>query len=233
MLHSRPRTGRTHQIRVHLQHVGHPIANDTQYGGMYPGPCQPRAFQTGAPGKVDSCMAKRHKCVDSVLQGLPNEKQLIQISDPANSEVLPTVECAEEVGNNSPAATDSPRVEVGVADAAWQGAWAPKSGNRPAPSTDGQANTGFPAADGLMKAAPGQDFPCPSGDPPKADSEAVLRALVPEGLQDSFCLHCPHMCPEGSNVQLSPLWLHAQDYSCTAWNFHCPPPRWACHSWIP
>ena len=29
----RPTTGRTHQIRLHLQHVGHPIANDPNYGG--------------------------------------------------------------------------------------------------------------------------------------------------------------------------------------------------------
>lgn len=34
----RPQTGRTHQIRSHLQHVGHPIANDRQYGGTYDGP---------------------------------------------------------------------------------------------------------------------------------------------------------------------------------------------------
>eukprot|EP00980_Cylindrotheca_fusiformis_P029119 scaffold22733_cov214-Cylindrotheca_fusiformis.AAC.1 len=29
----RPATGRTHQIRLHLQYVGHPIANDPNYGG--------------------------------------------------------------------------------------------------------------------------------------------------------------------------------------------------------
>ena len=32
LLHCAPATGRTHQIRVHLQHAGHPIAGDERYG---------------------------------------------------------------------------------------------------------------------------------------------------------------------------------------------------------
>lgn len=32
LLTLRPRSGRTHQIRVHLQHLGHPIAGDLRYG---------------------------------------------------------------------------------------------------------------------------------------------------------------------------------------------------------
>lgn len=32
-----PITGRTHQIRVHLQHLGYPILNDVPYGGRFVG----------------------------------------------------------------------------------------------------------------------------------------------------------------------------------------------------
>ncbi len=33
LLECRLETGRTHQIRVHMQHIGHPVFNDDTYGG--------------------------------------------------------------------------------------------------------------------------------------------------------------------------------------------------------
>jgi 23S rRNA pseudouridine1911/1915/1917 synthase len=36
-LRLRLKTGRTHQIRVHLQHIGHPVVGDPDYGGRNPG----------------------------------------------------------------------------------------------------------------------------------------------------------------------------------------------------
>ena len=32
LLEARPLTGRTHQIRVHARHAGHPLAGDDRYG---------------------------------------------------------------------------------------------------------------------------------------------------------------------------------------------------------
>ncbi|MCD6505849.1 RluA family pseudouridine synthase [Candidatus Poribacteria bacterium] len=33
LIEARPKTGRTHQIRVHLSHIGHPVVGDPMYGG--------------------------------------------------------------------------------------------------------------------------------------------------------------------------------------------------------
>lgn len=35
LVHLHPKTGRTHQLRVHMSYIGHPMANDTFYGGHY------------------------------------------------------------------------------------------------------------------------------------------------------------------------------------------------------
>jgi 23S rRNA pseudouridine1911/1915/1917 synthase len=44
LVECKPRTGRTHQIRVHLAHVGHPIFGDRLYGGpAYTASTPPRA----------------------------------------------------------------------------------------------------------------------------------------------------------------------------------------------
>jgi 23S rRNA pseudouridine1911/1915/1917 synthase len=49
-------TGRTHQIRVHLRHVGHPVFGDPAYGG------RPRTY----PGVSAGAMARARSLVESI-----------------------------------------------------------------------------------------------------------------------------------------------------------------------
>lgn len=49
LVHAQPRTGRTHQIRVHLSHLGHPLVGDGLYGG-------PRYTETNPPETIGRAM---------------------------------------------------------------------------------------------------------------------------------------------------------------------------------
>jgi 23S rRNA pseudouridine1911/1915/1917 synthase len=56
-----PKTGRTHQIRVHLSHIRHPIVGDDMYGGK---PVYPWQLQDAEPSAQDPIQARcaLHAC---------------------------------------------------------------------------------------------------------------------------------------------------------------------------
>ena len=64
-------TGRTHQIRVHMAHIGHPIYGDTVYGQKKP-----------APGMTGQCL---HAVGLKFIH--PRSEKLVELSCPLNDEI--------------------------------------------------------------------------------------------------------------------------------------------------
>jgi 23S rRNA pseudouridine955/2504/2580 synthase/23S rRNA pseudouridine1911/1915/1917 synthase len=48
LVHCQPETGRTHQLRVHLSEINHPILGDVQYGKRFKNPYQPQRYMLHA-----------------------------------------------------------------------------------------------------------------------------------------------------------------------------------------
>src|SRR5262249_40175687 len=58
-----PKTGRTHQLRVHMRHIGHPIVADRLYGGR-----QPVELQDVAPSTTQIDEAEVAESADAEVQ---------------------------------------------------------------------------------------------------------------------------------------------------------------------
>ena len=77
-LRLRLHTGRTHQIRVHLSHIGFPIIGDRDYGGVRPAPA--RVGDTVAQATLAFARQALHACQLEFEHPINN--QLVSVSSP-------------------------------------------------------------------------------------------------------------------------------------------------------
>ena len=108
------------------------------------------------------------------------------------------------------------------------------------PVGDGDAGADAAAADDSARFAPRPRTDAAGGDPGAAgsDLDAVTRMAEGGPLDahvggrhdapcDELCTHCPWLAPQGQQLDVKPLWLHACRYAGQEWSFAAPLPQWA------
>lgn len=170
---ARPKTGRTHQIRVHLQHAGHPIANDWQYGSrLGSGSGEGRSTAEGVPA------AAATEAANGGAPALPSTSTL-------------AVEQPAERAGSCAADSAGPDLAAGAASSNGGAAQQPVS----PPATAGGPGPAAPAPAAVCaEVRPPRQFALSEADELK---RVAAEFLVAPGDRDELCMHCPSLIPCG------------------------------------
>ncbi|XP_030070486.1 LOW QUALITY PROTEIN: RNA pseudouridylate synthase domain-containing protein 2-like [Microcaecilia unicolor] len=213
-----PYTGRTHQIRVHLQFLGHPIVNDPIYNTNAWGPTK------GKNGKID-------KTDDELLKDLVEEhraKQSLDMLDLSEDNLKLVIEGRdfEESGISQPATVDISSVDFSV-----KGEIAKESCQSP----DVRIEEGKTISEGC---GPNEQETqsCQSPDVRIEEGKTISEGCGPNEQEthrvskDPLCGECKIERPDPTPKDLV-MYLHALRYKGAEFDYSTTMPEWALEHW--
>ena len=191
--------------RVHLSFLGHPVANDSQYGGTYKGPDQVRTYINAARDDTSSHSGLLTSANATAAASQTTQPKTMQ-QDCDNAHQHQTLNKRQKCTSEAELISQD-AIGASISTSCDQG-------------DEGQG-TEVQESD-----------TCTAGhEKSAASSHADL--LVPDELQDDTCMNCPRLIPPGYPTDIHPLWLHAQIYTSATWSFVCSKPEWANAEWKP